>query len=113
MATKQFTKSDLLDGMKVKYRSGYERIVFASSLYELIDNDLVHQLDLTEYRDDLTAYGSSNSWDIMQVTDRDGAVLFTRQEEPAKSPAQIELDKLHEQIAALQEQANKLQGAIG
>lgn len=50
--------------------------------------------------------------DIMKVTDRDGTILFTRQEVPVKSPAQIELEKLQEQITALQQQADKLQQSL-
>lgn len=105
---KQFTKSDLLDGMRVLHRDGYERVVLGDKLYVHYTNSLEHRAYLSEFQLDLT-YVDGPSMDIIKVTDRDGTVLFTRQEAPAKSPAQIELDKLQEQIAQLQEQANKLQ----
>lgn len=111
MTTKQFTKSDLLDGMRVVYRDGDERIVFGGNLYSKYVGGLSHAAKLEEFEDDLTGIYHSEM-DIIKVTDRDDTVLFIRQEDPTKSPAQIELDKLQEQIAQLQEQANKLQGRL-
>ena len=63
---------------------------------------------LRDISDDLT--GVWSDLDIMKV--EQPTVLFTREDPPVKSPAQIELEKLQEQIAALQEQADKLQGII-
>lgn len=60
--------------------------------------------------DDLSVKSSFVDLDIMKV--EQPIILFTRQEEPTKSPAQIELEKLQEQIAALQQQADKLQSCL-
>ena len=110
---KQFTKSDLRGGMICTSRGGYtytvqgDRMVRDGGMYMLLEN----------IEDDLTVNGGDNDLDIMKV--EQPTVLFIREEPPVKSPAQIELDKLqeqmvtlHEQIAALQEQANKLQGTL-
>lgn len=108
---KQFTKSDLRDGMICTSRCGDvytvqgDRIIDIKRCYVLLE-------DISE---DLT--GRFADLDIMKV--EQPTVLFTRVEVPVKSPAQIELDKLHEQIAALQgqvgdlqEQADKLQSCL-
>lgn len=112
MVTKQFTKADLRDGMICTSRNGDvftvqgDRIINIEGRFVLLINisdDLA-----TVWCDDL---------DIMKV--EQPTVLFTRVEVPVKSSAQVELDKLHEQIAALQgqvgdlqEQADKLQKVI-
>lgn len=112
---KQFTKSGLLDGMRVVYRNGYERIYINGRLYDASMATLYERSDLSEYNQELK-HEDEYYMDIMKVTDRDGTVLFTREEPkvepPTKSPAQIELEKLQEQIAQLQEQADKLQSCL-
>ena len=108
---KQFTKSDLRDGMICTSRCGFiytvrgDRMVRGSGMY----------MGLKDISDDMTA--ELPNLDIVKV--EQPIVLFIREEPPVKSPAQIELEKLqeqmvtlHEQIAALQGQADKLQGVI-
>ena len=109
---KQFTKSDLRDGMICTSRCGY--------IYTVQGDRIVRGgwiISLESIAEDLTVDGAGHGkWrpagdlDIVKV--EQPIVLFTREEPPVKSPAQIELEKLQEQIAALQEQANKLQGVI-
>lgn len=103
---KQFTKSDLRDGMICTSRCGYvytvqgDRMNRGGGLHMCLEN----------LEEDLTVDGGTGDLDIMKV--EQPTVLFTRVEAPVKSPAQIELDKLHEQIAALQQQADKLQQCL-
>lgn len=106
MSSKQFTKSNLLDGMVCTIRCGYTYTVQGDRLV----GGVGCYIRLNDLREDLTVDGGTGDLDIVQVVQP--TVLFTRQEVPAKSPAQIELDKLHEQIAALQQQADKLQQSL-
>lgn len=102
---KQFTKADLQDGMICTNRNG--------SAYTVRGDRMVREgghIFLDDIKDDLTVDGWSGDLDIMKV--EQPTVLFTRVEQPVKSPAQIELDKLQEQIALLQQQADKLQQTL-
>lgn len=109
---KQFTKSDLKDGMKVVCRDSEDTLFFLGGILIAVPTsdscDVFYKASITAYREDLTFIGF-NTWDIMKVIDRDGAILFERVE---KSQQEIEMDKLQKQIAGLQEQANKLKAAM-
>lgn len=83
---KMFTKDDLKDGMLVTMKGGCEFYVCGS------ENMLAHQnyqmglvyhndFSLKRINDDLT-HDCHGQFDIIKVTDRDGTVLFEREEAP-------------------------------
>ncbi|QDP59321.1 MAG: hypothetical protein Tp136SUR676911_60 [Prokaryotic dsDNA virus sp.] len=74
---KQFTKDDFKDGMRTLWRDGREFYVCGDSLIS-IDKKHNH---LDCYLNDLKN-NKYPKFDIMKVTDRDGTVLFEREEEP-------------------------------
>lgn len=107
---KQFTKADLKCGMKVVYNDGESRSVFGDSLYRETSETLVRSQTLSSCKDDLTF--STSSLRIDKVYERDGTLLWQREEAPAKSEAQIELERLQEHLKQLTAQADVLQEKI-
>lgn len=102
------TKSDLKDGMRVVYRDGTKRLVLHKDLYmENTAGDYEWVVSLSVFNDDLV-WESNPICDIMKVVDRDGTVLFEREETPVKSQQEIEMEKLQKQIDELQAQVVKL-----
>lgn len=126
---KQMKKSDLKSGMKVITRSGEQYIVFvgATSNYTQHHNDDIWFVNPIKevcswfsgasMAEDMT-YGSH--WDIMEVLvpghpydvfyHTDGFTSVWKREE--KSEAQIQLEKLQEQIAQLTKEADTLKGML-
>ena len=106
-STSTFTKSDLQDGMRVTYREGDVRIVLEGNLVYLDgkdDNDYGGYrvgAELVDFNEDLT-HEYVTKLDIMCVEDRDGTLLFERQEAPVKKAVTLELTD--EQIQSLEEQ---------
>ena len=83
-APKPFTKSDLKCGMRVTHRDGDEYYVLNGMLVEdgfnrcrLVRFDVFTELD--EYDEDLENINDPD-YSIVKVTDRDGTVLFEREE---------------------------------
>lgn len=122
MTTKQFSKKDLVAGKHVvKFRGGSELSDGESGLHLVIGNRLVNSSgynDLSSYDDDLLYH--NKHYDIMEVFEIVSATssrvtsmklksIWKRSE---KSASQIELEKLQQQIAELQDQANKLQSTL-
>ena len=122
MTTKQFSKKDLVAGKHVvKFRGGSELSDGESGLHLVIGNRLVNSSgynDLSSYDDDLLYH--NKHYDIMEVFEIVSATssrvtsmklksIWKRSE---KSATQIELEKLQQQIADLQAQANKLQSTL-
>lgn len=123
---KEFTKSDLRSGHKVKCRSGKIFTVFLNSSLEGLDV-LVGNNSWTKFKDmsnDLTAPFSSD-YDIMEVwanpvyhLDGEGTtILIWKREE--KSPEQLAYEALQQKIAEheqtmkeLKEQAEKVWQSI-
>ena len=108
-STSPFTKSDLQDGMRVTYRSGDVRIVLEGNLVYLSEYSSVSFANyatgstLREFSEDLThADEWADELDIMRVEDRDGTLLFERQESAAKRAVTLELTD--EQIQSLKGQ---------
>lgn len=69
------TKADLKDGMRVETRKGITRWVCS----ELFLRPYSAGIDFDSYAGDLTYRGNTDE-DIMMVVDRDGTVLFEREE---------------------------------
>ena len=68
-------RSELKDGMWVVYRNGTKRFLWGGRLFE---NRGVNNIYDT-YREDLRAYDASDSdFDICEVCDEDGALLWSR-----------------------------------
>lgn len=113
-AKKQFTKSDLKDGMRVVYRNGRIRYVLGSTLL-IFDGSKFSSRGTYQRAGYVASYDNDmknsmhSELDIMQVVDRDGTVLYNRVE---KSPTEIELEKLQEQYKQLGEQINKLKNTL-
>ncbi len=79
---KNFTKSDLKDGMVVTYRNGNERTIMGFRLYTKNENfEYICMTCLEHFKADLTVYNSSekNDSDIMKVSYM-GEVLWERKE---------------------------------
>lgn len=78
-----FVKDDLKDGMRAKYRNGARPIVIKDRLYKYHESTtkLTFAAHLSDYNQDLTWKHGNNEWDIMELTDRDGTVVFKREEE--------------------------------
>ena len=106
-STSTFTKSDLQDGMRVTYRDGSVRIVLEGSLVypsgETCGDYAKYTAgaELVDFNEDLT-HGYVTELDIMCVEDRDGTLLFERQESATKRAVTLELTD--EQIQSLKEQ---------
>ena len=105
--TSSFTKSDLQDGMRVVYRDGSVRAVLGNNLLyfsrqEFNGNGGWKQASyLNSYDKDLHS-ANYNDHDIIRVEDRDGTLLFERQEAPVKKAVTLELTE--EQIRSLKSQ---------
>lgn len=112
---KTFTKADLKDGMKVVLKDGRVRFLLGVNLLEyspsmFLGNGGYNQATyITNFNNDLT-HPEYEDLSITKVMDRDGTTLFQRP--PAKTQTEIELEKLQQQIADLQAQANKLQQTL-
>lgn len=78
----RFTKADLLDGMRLLSREGMlawvcgNKVMFQGGDYNY----------LSSYTESMVFnnVASPSRFDIMKVTDRDGTVLFEREEEPTE-----------------------------
>lgn len=77
---KQFTKADLKDGMRCIDRKGYVWYVCG---YSMVKPSAGVVKPFMEWCNDLTGR-FCNSLDIMKVVDRDGTILFEREEEPTE-----------------------------
>lgn len=116
--SKQFTKSDLKDGMRVVYRDGRVRYVLGNTTLSYEPSAYTgggkycHASYTDDYDNNLKKEELFKSMDIMKVIDRDNTVLFERVEAPAKSQQEIEMDKLQKQIAELSAQADKLKASM-
>lgn len=97
MTTKQFTKSDLKDGMRVVHRDKTETVVVGCELW-VTKSDNYFERSLHMYSgsllDDLKSKSQLRQYDIMEVIDRDNTVLFKRVE---KSQTQLQLEELEKQ----------------
>lgn len=98
---RQFTKHDLKDGMRVEHGDGTETIVVGDD-FLVLKSDYYEKrsrhVDLSDYNEDITVISSyskktRDAYDIMKVTDRDGTVLFEREEEPRELTIQEIADK--------------------
>ena len=94
-----FTKPDLKDGMRIILRSGREYYVCGDE-YLLSHSNI--SLSLQRYMDELTCT-YNEEFDIVEVIDRDGTVVFKR-EEPKKVKLELELTE---------EQADKIKRELG
>ena len=111
---KEFTKSDLKNGMFVQYRNGDFRMV----MDEWLIGDGYSELGV--FNDDLkTSYGSESRMDILSIyvieTPHSMSALLRGQglkkiwERNEQTPAQKEIAELKAQITLLQAQMTKLQ----
>lgn len=107
---KQFTKSDLKDGMKVVYRNGEVRYVLGNWLLERTKTgSYLGGNELDNYTYSLSANDRFyENLDIMEVYERDGTLLWKREEAPVKTQAQIEYEELQKTIKELQAKADSL-----
>lgn len=80
-----FTKRDLLNGMEVLVRSGGVRWVLNNAL---VSSTFMIRSNLADYRDDLTSSIASD-FDIMEVHNHDGTLLFKREETTELSVKEI------------------------
>lgn len=81
---KKFTKADLRckQGATVLHRNGANTKVLTDELLTCFaDGEWVSRMNIFELSEDLSLPCNSQ-YDIMRVTDRDGTVLFEREEEP-------------------------------
>lgn len=110
----EFTKSDLKNFMRVKYRSGVVQIYIDGRFYD----GTVCRGYIENYNENLICPLNSNA-DIVAVFEqprepdlsihRQGELIWERKE---KSEQEIELEKLQEQIKALEKQAQKLKETL-
>jgi len=117
---KTFSKSDLVDGMFVKFADGEYRLVLAGNLHR---SEGFCPLDsFTE--DLLFGHGEGDDTDIVEVlTDEGSYTLKTNLElgyglksiwkrPPEKTQSQLKLEALQQKMEALQEEMNILQKSI-
>lgn len=102
----QITKSDLLDGMRVTMRCGYEWYVCGKermvALEEFeFDNYYANKFSWKRMTDTLE-HDTDQRYDIVKVVDRDNTVVWDRQETPNKKKVTLELTD--EQIAQVKAQ---------
>ena len=100
---RQFTKADLLDGMRVTHQDGTETIVVGDQLWVTrSDNYAVRSCHISKksFGDNLDYNGDYQAFAIIRVTDRDGTVVFER-EQPKKK---VTLELTDEQIAQVKAQ---------
>ena len=88
---KQFTKADLKDGMRCINRGGYVWYVCGYSMVKPADGVVK---PFMEWCNDLTGR-FCNSLDIMKVMDRDGTILFEREEE---EPTELTIEEIAEKF---------------
>jgi len=106
LKAKRFTKSDLQNGMRLINREGNTRYFINGKLFETKGSHFIeHWSNMNDFYEDLLVCGDSN-FDIMRVIDRDGTILFTRNEQTQQ---QLEHAKLMQQIEELKAQAAKLE----
>lgn len=80
---KQLTKNDLKDGMRVELRNGKLCYVCGEQLvFKYQGANWTAETSLCHFSYELTDTDGDNEYDIIRVTDRDGTVLFEREEEP-------------------------------
>lgn len=118
---KQFTKFDLKTGMRVKLREGKLDIIFIDTNDGGIVTDGKTWTPLRNYSEDLIANFGNGDYDIVEVYSQPtvptelgnvnvkGSLLWKRE---GKSQAQIDLEKLQQQIKELSEQAKVLEQSI-
>lgn len=103
---RQFTKADLLDGMRVTMRCGHEWYVCGKEEMVALEEYLIGL-----YRDktfswsrmtDTLEHDTDSQYDIVKVVDRDNTVVWERQEAPTKKKVTLELTD--EQIAQVKAQ---------
>lgn len=112
----EFTKSDLKNFMRVKYRNGWVRMYIDGRLYST--ENLFVLGDITNYNEYLVSR-DTQSLDIVEIykepsnkhlnSNYFGKLIWERKE---KSQQEIELEKLQEQIKALEKQAQKLKETL-
>lgn len=103
---RQFTKADLLDGMRVTMRCGYEWYVCGKEkMVALEEHHFGQYYESTFFWDcmkDTLEHGSNSQYDIVKVVDRDNTTVWERQEAPTKKKVTLELTD--EQIAQVKAQ---------
>jgi hypothetical protein len=115
---KTFTKADLKDGMVTKYNNGDLRLVLGGSLR----GKACGWMSLGDFDDNLShrTFGwtiaevfspKSEYYNLSELFD-EGRLVSIWKRPPAKTQTEIELEKLQQQIADLQAQANKLQQTL-
>ena len=104
---KGFTKSDLRSGDKVVYRNGDERFVLIET-QSLYAESGARAIGLEDFHENLKFESLTASYDIMQIY-RNGELIWEREE---KSQAQLDYEKLVEQIQDLQKKAEELKGKL-
>lgn len=101
---RQFTKADLLDGMRVTMRCGYEWYVCGKEkMVALEEHHFGQYYESTFFWDcmkDTLEHGSNSQYDIVKVVDRDNTVVWER-EQPKKK---VTLELTDEQIAQVKAQ---------
>lgn len=101
---KQFTKSDLKDGMTVDTLYCKDKTVLGKCLYEFTGNSILYFRTLNSFRYDLT-HESDSEEDIIKVSYM-GEVLWERQEE---TPEQKEIKSIREQMDKLSTRLKELE----
>ena len=88
------TKSELKNGMIVKYRNGKVRLVLNGELYHMMGERILYTADLDDWDNDLKSM-FSGGLDIMSVRSTANTTLWTRPEVPEQNEMTIaELEKL-------------------
>ena len=115
---KTFTKADLKDGMVTKYSNGDLRLVLNNTLkgkdfgwmpLEDLDDGLNH--NDSDWSVDEVFLPNAEYYNLSQLFDESKLTSIWKRP-PAKTQTEIELEKLQQQIAELQAQANKLQQTL-
>lgn len=111
----EFTKSDLKNFMRVKYRNSHMRIYIDGRFY----NGSIFSNRVDSYDENLIAIMGPSREDIIAVFEEPaehdlsihlyGKLIWERKE---KSEQEIELEKLQEQIKTLEKQAQKLKETL-
>ena len=130
MTTKQFTKSDLKTGHRVSIRDWgvYVVLLNTATAQRISDSGNVligltdkEWIDLKNYDEEFLTHPAGSEYDIMKVeysTSHTSCLGSTTNkvvvwERPAeKTQSQIEMEKLGEQIKALQDQYNALESSL-
>lgn len=86
-----FTKSDLKDGMRCTDKDGLDFYVCGQVMYGVTSKS---PFPINEWNDDLTDRHFRRS-DIMRVTDRDGTVVFEREQQPQEVTSRLTKEEIN------------------